>query len=216
MGGIPHIYSPDELDSAHSGKKYTKFLIVLEIVYAILMGWGFARVAEYFLFDNLYNWAGLVIAGFVLIRFFFAPSHNVGALVRSAKINLWKARLIIFFDIPILMAHSFIYYRICYNLSIKAYGLFYFNLALLLFLNASWLSSIKSRLIKEGLASPPKFSLWINNNFISSMALLVVWATHKYIFTVDAAVYFWISFAIAASNCIVDLASCALEYFEET
>jgi hypothetical protein len=212
MGCVPHIPNPDD---EKSGKKYTKFLIVLEILYAILTAWGFARVAEYFDFSNIYNWAGLLIATFVLIRFFFAPSHNVGGLIRNVKMNAAKARAVIFFDIPILIAHSFIYYRICYNITEKQYDFFYFNLALLLFLNSVWLVSIRFRMKRDGVKSPPKFCLWINNNLIFSILLFTSCILYKYFNVIGPSVFFWLGFALALSNCVIDLVSCALDYFED-
>ena len=212
MGCIPHIPNPDE----HSpGKKYTKFLIVLEILYAILVAWGFARIAEFFVFENPYNWAGLLVAAFVLIRFFFAPSHNVGGLIRSTHITIGKARFIIFFDIPVLLAHSLIYYRLCYNLSLKEYELFYLYLAFLLLLNAGWLVTIRFRMRREGVNTPGKFCLWINNNLIFSILLLACYAAYKFTGMFSFSAFFWASFAIAMTNCVVDLSSCALNYFEE-
>jgi hypothetical protein len=196
-------------------KSFGKFIDVLEIVYAILMSWGFARVAEYLDIDNPFYWAGLVIAVFVLIRFFFAPSHNVGGLVRSIKMNLSAARKVIFLDIPILIAHSFIYYRLCYNLSINKYDLFYINYALLLILNAAWLTYIRKRLRSAKAEVPNKFCLWVNNNLVFSILIFASQILHRFFNLFTTTLLFWVCALFALANCIIDLASCALDYFED-
>jgi len=218
MGCVPRIPGPDEQGG---GKKYAKFLIVLEILYAILMAWGFARVAEFFDFENIYDWATLIIAMLVLVRFFFAPSHNVGALVSSLPVNIVNARKIIFLDIPILIFHSLLYYRMCYNASLHLYDLFYFDLMALLILNAAWLFWIRKRLEYSKKSVPEKFCLWIANNLVFAVFLALAWLLFKSLpwFTGKALlkleIYFWLSFIIAILNCVIDLSSCALEYFED-
>jgi len=78
--------------------------------------------------------------------------------------DILKARKVIFIDIPILIAHSFIYYRICYNLSVKKYEMFYFDYIVLLILNSVWIYYINIRLKKDGAKTPDKFDLWFDEN----------------------------------------------------
>jgi len=218
MGCVPRIPSPDEQGS---GKKYTKFLIALEILYSILMAWGFARLAEFFDFENIFDWVTLLIAMLVLVRFFFAPSHNVGALVYSLPMNIVNARKIIFLDIPIMVAHSLLYYRMCYNASMQLYDLFYFDLMILLILNAAWLFWIRKRIAYCKKSVPAKFSFWIGNNLVFAALLGISQVSFharpffsgKSLFNPE--IYFWASFTLAILNCVIDLSSCALEYFED-
>jgi len=196
-------------------KTYNKFIDVLEIVYAILMSWGFARIAENFDFSNIYNWAGLIVCGFVLIRFFFAPSHNVGGLIRSINMDIVAARKVIFLDIPVLIAHSFIYYRMCYNVAVKNYTLFYVDYAILLILNAVWLFYIRKRLKAANAAIPDKFFCWVNNNLVAFLLIIGLWVIYASLNLLSTFLYFWLSFLVALVNCTIDLSSCALVYFED-
>lgn len=202
--------------------RYTRFIIILEFVYAILMAWGFARIAEFFKFESVFDWAVLAMATLVLIRFFFAPSHNVGALIYALPMNAGNARKIIFTDIPILIAHSFLYYRMCYNAAAHRYDLFYFDLTVLLMLNSAWLFWIRKRLESARAAVPEKFHLWVTNNLVFAALLAFCWALFKAAPAVHGKVllsfnaYFWISFVFVLSNCAIDLSSCALDYLEDT
>jgi len=196
-------------------RPFHKFVDILEIVYAILMSWGFARIAEHLdVKDPLYL-LGLVIAMFVLIRFFFAPSHNIGGLVRSINMNISAARKVIFIDIPVLIAHSFIYYRICYNLSVKKYEFFYMDYASLLILNAAWLTYIRKRLQSAKADVPTKFCLWVNNNLIFSLLIFAVLILYRFFNLFGMTVFFGICTLFALLNCVIDLSSCALDYFAD-
>lgn len=197
-------------------KTYTKFIDVLEIVYAILMSWGIARVAEKFEFNNIYNWAGLILVGLIIIRLFFAPSHNIGALVRSVKMSLPEARKIMFIDIPVLIGHSFLYYRLCYNLSNKEYMIFYQECAVLLLLNSAWIFYINIRLKASGVSVPAKFHIWTLNNVVCSVSLFVVLALYAPFNAMGLTTYFWISFMLVFLNCFIDLRSCSLNYLEDS
>ena len=197
-------------------KTYAKFIDVLEIVYAILMSWGIARVAEKFDFKDIFNWAGLILAGLIMIRLFFAPSHNIGALVRSIKMSPPAARKIMFVDIPVLMGHSFLYYRLCYNLSNKEYAIFYQECAILLLLNSAWISYINKRLEASGARAPAKFHIWILNNVICSIALFAALALYAPVNAIGLMTYFWASFTLVFLNCFIDLRSCSLNYLEDS
>lgn len=196
-------------------KTYNKFIVMLEIVYAILMAWGYGRAAEFFTFSSPHQWAGLVLISLVLIRFIFAPSHNVGGLMRSHKMTIMRARAIIFFDIPVLILHSFIFYRMCYNLSLKNYSIFYFDCMLLLAANATWLITIRKRLQLDGAFVPPKFGLWIGNNFAAAAAIIVILGVYRHTGGGPFGVYFWLCSAVVFANSVIDLGSCAQEYFDE-
>ena len=88
-----------------------KFIYILEIVYAILLSWGVARVAERFTVHHVFYWLSMLVGLLTLIRFFFAPSHNVGVVVKLINNNKNAARMVVFFDISFLIAHSFIFFR---------------------------------------------------------------------------------------------------------
>ena len=198
-----------------------KFIYIVEFVYAILLSWGFARASERFMVHYLFYWLCMLVSLLTLIRFFFAPSHNVGALVYSLPMNIVNARKIIFLDIPIMIAHSLLYYRMCYNASMQLYDLFYFDLMILLILNAAWLFWIRKRIEYCKKSVPAKFSFWIGNNLVFAALLGISQVSFharpffsgKSLFNPE--IYFWASFTLAILNCVIDLSSCALEYFED-
>ncbi|MFH1441948.1 MAG: hypothetical protein ABIH18_07925 [Candidatus Omnitrophota bacterium] len=57
----------------------------MEIVYAILMAYGFAESATHVIFKDKWNlWPLLLISGLVLIRFFFAPARNLKTIAMAS------------------------------------------------------------------------------------------------------------------------------------
>ncbi len=183
----------------------SKFIYILEIVYAILLSWGFARVAERFSACDLFYWLCMLVALLSLIRFFFAPSHNVGVVARLINNRPGAARTVIFFDISVLLAHSFVFFRMCYAMADKRYGFFYRDFAILLLLNALWLATIRHRQQRARISPHDKHLFWEANNFICGSLILAL-----FLMRAD----FHMMFPIALVNCILDLWVCAPYYFE--
>ncbi len=191
------------------------FIDKLEIVYAILIAWGFAYIAKIFQWDWEY-WQYLTICALVLMRFFFAPSRNLKVIADvTRKRPIWQ-RVIFFWDVPILIAHSFIYYRMCkivgaccINIPKSYYLVFYLCLLLL---NVIWLWSISIRLYffnKELHPDAKKptfmcFIIWSTNNFVHIVIFAVLCILNSYsiidLFGKDKSFLF----IFALSNCIVD------------
>ena len=182
-----------------------KFIYILEIVYAILLSWGFARVAERFAAKDIFYWLCLLVALLTLIRFFFAPSHNVGVVARLIGNRKGAARTVIFFDISILLAHSFVFFRMCYAMGDKRYYFFFRDFAILLLLNALWLETIRHRQRRARIDPHDKHLFWETNNFLCGAIVLAL-----FFLKVD----FHAIFIVALVNCVLDLWVCAPYYFE--
>lgn len=190
-----------------SGKEsgISKFVYILEIVYAILLSWGFARVAEKFTARDIFYWMCMLIALFTLIRFFFAPSHNIGVIAKLVDNRKGAARTVLFFDISLLIAHSFIFFRMCYAVGDKRYDYFFRDYAILLLVNALWLITIAHRQKRARLNPHDKHLFWVRNNFVCGAIILAL-------FFMRADVH--IMFPVALINCVLDLWICAPYYLE--
>ena len=76
---------------ANNKNSDNRYIQILEIIYAIIFACAIAKMLESIpdpanLFSLPFkNWAAIIISVFVLIRFFFAPSKNIGLLVRKAE-----------------------------------------------------------------------------------------------------------------------------------
>lgn len=182
-----------------------KLIYILEIVYAILLSWGLARVAERFTAHQVFYWLCMLVGVLTLIRFFFAPSHNVGVVVRLINNSKSAARIVMFFDISLLIAHSFVFFRMCYALGDKRYDYFYRDFAILLLLNAIWLATITFRQARAKVNPHDKHAFWQLNNFICGSLILGL-----FLFKAGTA----LMFTVAITNCVLDLWSCAPYYFE--
>ena len=183
----------------------TKFVYILEIVYAILLSWGFARVAERFSATDIFYWMCMLVALLALIRFFFAPSHNVGIAASLVSKSKPAARVVVFFDISALVAHSFVFFRMCYALGDKRYTMFYRDFAILLLINAVWLVTISHRQKRARINPHDKHLFWERNNLISGLLILTL-----YLLKVDN----HFLFPVALANCVLDLWVCAPYYLE--
>ena len=182
-----------------------KFIYILEIVYAILLSWGFARVAERFTVRHIFYWLCMLVSLFTLIRFFFAPSHNVGVVAKLINNRKGAARVVVFFDISLLIAHSFLFFRMCYALGDLRYNFFYRDFSILLLLNAMWLATITFRHKCAKIKPHDKHAFWLFNNSICGILILGL-----FLFKVDIVLMFF----VAIVNCVLDLWSCAPYYLE--
>ena len=149
----------------------------------------------------------MLVSLMVLVRFFFAPSHNIGVVVKLIKNSKSAARIVSFFDVSMLIAHSFIYYRMCYALGDLSYDFFYRDFAILLLLNAIWLATITFRQRRAKINPHDKHTFWQLNNLICGILILGL-----YLFKADIVAMF----GVAIVNCVLDLWSCAPYYFEAT
>jgi len=182
-----------------------KFIYILEIVYAILLSWGFARVAERFYARSIFYWLCMLVSLFTLIRFFFAPSHNIGVVIKLIKNRANAARFVVLFDVSLLIAHSFVFFRMCYALGDLRYTLFYRDFSILLLLNALWLATITFRQSRARISPHDKHIFWQLNNLISGTIILGL-----LFFKADLG----LMFIVAAVNCLLDLWTCAPYYLE--
>ena len=182
-----------------------KLIYILEIVYAILLSWGFARVAERFSARDLFYWLCMLIALLTLIRFFFAPSHNVGVVVKLINNSKGSSRVVVFFDISLLIAHSFVFFRMCYAMADKRYDFFFRDFAILLLINAFWLETIRLRQERAKTNPHDKHLFWETNNLICGTIILAL-----FLMKVDARAIF----PVALVNCVLDLWICAPYYLE--
>ena len=181
-----------------------RYIQILEIIYAIIFACAIAKMLdkipnpEYLLNLPLKNWTAIIISIFVLIRFFFAPSANIGRLVRKAEKTESKLQQIsiVFLDVLILLAHSFIFYLMCLEVFSADLIIFYRWFFILLGLNVLWLFSIWMRVLGE-----PKIGhiiIWCINNTI----FVIAYAVTFHIFEMHS----WeLWFFFASSNTVADL-----------
>jgi hypothetical protein len=167
---------------------FNKFIEVMEIAYAVLMTWGFARLG----FGWDWSWKyvlAFIIALLVLVRFFFAVWHNLRTIAIESKNKPYLQRSIFFVDIPFLILHSLIYFRMCYSIApvigadknLPSFPSFYYLFFALLLVNVLWLGLIQCRLdcIRE--KGCDKFSVWIITNCFVDM-----WLAAKYYLGLDS------------------------------
>lgn len=186
--------------------RLNKFIINMEVVYAVLLAWGYARGAECFVWNPDYVLA-LIISGLVLIRFFFAASHNLQPMAEQSGNSFFSLRFLFLWDIALLVIHSFIYYRMCYALSKQEYFKFYIEFSSLLTVNLIWLGSIYHRSMKNKLFWVQS---WGQNNFghLFVMGVVMYAALHSD----KKADLMPVLFLVALSNCLLDFFLTAPSY----
>ncbi len=177
-----------------------KFIEIMEIIYAIILACGVVKIVEVFQWDiPLDRWLSILIAVFVLIRFFFAPSKNIKILVKKGIGWKWS---IMPYDVLILITHSFIYYCMC--LKIQEIEIFYLYFFILLFVNSSWLFTIWFRLKNEKITY---IKIWAISNLIFSGVYFV---------TSIIGLKFWLLwFVLALLNSLIDLFITYPDYFQD-
>jgi len=162
------------LFSEKPGMETTKFIEILEIIYAIILACGLATILDKFENDLIKNFVNsgkeIFIIILVLTRFFFAPSKNVKILVDKLKRGKF---FIMLWDVPLLIIHSFIFYYMCYVINSEDVKIFYLGFLSLLVVNFIWLITICGRLRKEKVLN---IKIWIFNNiFFSILFALSLW-----------------------------------------
>jgi len=187
-----------------------KWIDVMELVYAILMTWGFAKIS----LEGKFSWdyfLCLIIAAFVLIRFFFVPSHDLEVIAEITKARPIAQRFLFIFDVPVAIAHSFLYCRMCIliinnNMLLgDKCGRFYEYFSWLLLLNVIWLVTIFARECWfEKKMGHLRFLYWAINNLLHFAIFKVVF---NFADTSHAILFF-----IAFSNCLWDFVLTAPKY----
>jgi len=186
-----------------------KFICITEILYAVFMSWGFAKIAESFKLSTEYSidWSYTLpslIALFVLIRFFFAPVHNLRNIAIKTYDHYLRQVSLFLFDVPMLMFHSFIYYRMCSSISESNYAYFYNWFFGLLLLNIMWLVSIALRMtLWDDKEACGQHLIWVINNSFHYVILYYIPFIVFQINLYHTPIYLYL-FCIALSNCIVD------------
>lgn len=195
----------------------TNFIDKLEFVYAILIAWGFASIAEAFFSCKDY-WQYLIVCTLVLMRFFFAPSRNLKVIAKATENRLIPQRLLFFCDVPILIAHSLIYYGMCKCkltdsfLNMPTFYLLFY--CVLLPLNVLWLWSISYRMYCFGKGPPPiRFDKWSRNNYVHTLIFVFLFILDFLYTNIDLfGKHLYLLFILAVSNCIVDFVLTAPDY----
>lgn len=212
-------------------KRFDEFVVRAEIIYAIFMAWGFASSAEAVI--RAKDWAGfplLVIASFVLIRFFFAPTrnlHTAALLSEGHKKTRW---LVFVLDFPLLLFHSFAFYTLCVATASGAENAYRFFqwFVILLSANVVWLVSIALRMRLWG--KHRHFWTFVKWSINNSLCILLFFAAFscflggpasfgQLFFTKDlplvvapATLIYRIFFSLALLNCLGDVILTASDY----
>ncbi len=198
---------------------FTKFIEIMEVLYPVLMAWGFARAVQYFDLKWVngipkIDWAytlPLFIATYVLIRFFFAPVHNLRKIAMETMYRNIAQRFVFFWDILMLIGHSFIFYLMCFTLSNREnLAYFYYLFISLLFLNVIWLGSIILREFIWGEESFRQHRCWTINNLSHLIAFCILLILNYFsIINIYSKPYYWWLFLLALSNCSFDFIAAA-------
>jgi len=212
-------------------KRFEDFICRAEIIYAIFMTWGYATAAEAIIkAKDWNNFPLLLVATFVLIRFFFAPTRNLytAALV-SEKYKRWHW-VVFALDFPLLILHSFAYYTMCQAIAASGENAFRFFqwLVILLSTNVFWLASIALRMrFLDERRHFLTYIKWCINNFITVVLFYTVFSvltgnplkffefyfTKQMLIVINFTNYaYWVFFWISLLNCFVDILLTSSDY----
>ena len=193
-------------------RKFDDFIDKTEIIYVILIAWGFAKVACAFSLEFGFDYLmGTIISSFVLMRFFFAPSHNLKTIAEATYDKPFSQRIVMI-DLFILILHSFIYYRMCYWLTKVEYFTFYKYFYILLFVNVLWLVFISLRLFMFKSKRHIRFLIWSINNAIHLIIFGLLFLLHIKNCINILTTHLYLLFIVALSNCLFDFALTAPDY----
>ena len=201
----------------------TRFVDVMELVFAILMAAGFLEGWRQFtqFFPSLLHerdfLRGSVALLFplsftlILIRFFFAPSKNLPPLIRFHENKFW----VLAFDVPIMILHSAIFYLICslFKRVVMDWtvNLLFLYFSTLMLINAIWIISIELRL-KNTVSKYLVIWRW-NNKIHFLIAVLAFLFFRSGWVGVPAPVQGLIMIAITISNSFWDFGLAGEAYF---
>ena len=179
-----------------------KFIEIMEVIYAIILACGVVKIVNIFETGlsaiKFSTWFSILIAIFVLIRFFFAPSKNIKILLVNSKFRA----LIMPFDVLLLIIHSFIYYYMCMMIENKM--IFYRSFFILLAVNSFWLFVIWVRLKKEEFRY---IKTWAINNMVFVLLYLLILFLKWNLWE--------ILFVLALCNSMIDLLSTYPSYLKD-
>lgn len=208
---------------------FVDFIDKMEIIYAILLAWGFAEATRAVIGHPNWDLAPLlIIDAFVFVRFFFAPERNLRSIALAMRHFPRWHWLIFLYDIPLLLFHSYAYYSMCVAITSGSCIRFYQWLIILLVANIVWISSISIRVnYFDKSIKGCEFSIWTINNTIHIALFIITFAiffgplaTITMLFFTKTAVAFikpghivyWLAFVIGISNCCVDLVLASSQY----
>lgn len=208
---------------------FIDFIDKMEIIYAILLAWGFAEATRAVI--KYANWdlaPLLIIDAFVFVRFFFAPERNLRSIALAIRHFPRLHWLIFLFDIPLLIFHSYAYYSMCIAITNGNWITFYQWLIILLMANVVWLLSITFRLkYFDKSTKIDTFSVWSINNAIHVALFVIIFVIYfgpsdaigllsfsktAGLFIKPGNIVYWLAFVIGISNCCVDLVMTSAEY----
>jgi hypothetical protein len=194
-------YFTESKDEKEKERQFAKFINIMDVLYAVLMAWGIAKVADNFKFE-LTHALPSIIAGLVLIRFFFAPARNLANIAWQTQYK-WFGQIGIFIiDVPLLFGHSFIYYRMAHSIWEFKYDYFYQWFIGLLAINVFWLLLILAREYKWGKEKYYQHICWGINNLLCLLFIGILFLFKVNLFAGPN--YYWL-FIIALLNCLIDL-----------
>jgi hypothetical protein len=200
------------------------FIDNMAIVYAILIALGFSQLACKFR-NDWEHWQLLIVSSLVLIRFFFAPSRNLATIAEAAENRPFWQRLLFLWDVPLLIAHSFVFCSICLygttgdpqnsaepSKSLDVYGYYFAFFLYFLTMNVVWLLSISIRLRLLKRAGPRRFITWTINNSIHVVLFMVLLLADRIRLIDIRGAHLYLLFILAFSNCLFDLMLTAPDY----
>lgn len=209
---------------------FIDFIDKMEIIYAILLAWGFAEATRAVIVQSNWDFAPLLlIDALVFVRFFFAPERNLHSVALAAKdFPRWHWAIFLF-DIPLLIFHSFSYYSMCVAIVNQKTLVFYQWLIILLTANVIWLISISARIkFFDKAAKIQVFPIWIINNFSHVLIFWIILAAFtgspllffKLLFFSKTAaafiqpgsLFYWLVFTAGLTNCCIDLIMASSDY----
>lgn len=171
------------MDDLKKGSKCHKFIESLEIIYSLFLAVGLSNLLLNPNFSLFYG-TSLIICGFTLIRFFFAPSKNIEFLVnkiRESELEEEKKdngyRLTLLIDTPILFIHAILFTMMCkfaQQDNMRYVQFFYTSFFLLLVVNFGWLKSICYRVKKFGSSCENNISFWAKNNISFAIPIGII------------------------------------------
>jgi hypothetical protein len=208
---------------------FIDFIDKMEIIYAILLAWGFAEATRAVIGYADWDLAPLLIVdALVFVRFFFAPERNLRSIALALRHFPRWHWLVFLYDIPLLLFHSYAYYSMCVAISEGSCIVFYQWLIILLGSNVVWLVSITMRIKYFDKSTKVKtFSIWSINNTLHIASLVVIFviylgpaSTIRLLHLSKSAVMlvnpehvvYWLAFVIALSNCFIDLVLSSSDY----
>jgi len=196
------------------------FVQIAEVVFAFFITASLYYSLEKVCTNNQYPilcLAKFFLCGFILIRFFFAPSSNIECILLFTRHHKLRQLSILLWDFPVLILHAGLYYGVCVTLWENKFWLDvlqestpFFWLSLLLIVNLIWLITISWRLFRWQKKKKRiyRFYVWIINNLFFSILIVYLILSHfNYKYT--------LLLLSGYANCIIDIILTAPDYLEQ-